>query len=171
MNKKASYDCSHPISDQSRYLLHPTPKPGRCLIPVTEPLLDFWSQIPVQVSFCSQSPSLGPCFSESKLATGLQTFFFQPCHVACGILVPQQEIEPRPLQSKCQVLTQSLLKFLCIESVMLPSHLILNQCELFLPLRINSSMLNSPNFLCKSRYPLLHCCCLSLASWALVEVS
>ena len=98
-------------------------------------------------------------------------FFFQPSHVACRILVPQQEIEARPPQSKCQVLTQSLLKFLSIESVMLPSHLILNKCELFLPPRISSSMLNSLNFLCKSRYPLLHCCCLSLAPWALVEVS
>ena len=97
--------------------------------------------------------------------------FFQPSHVACRILVPQQEIEPRPPQSKCRVLTQSLLKFLSIESVMLPSHLNFNKCELFLPPRISSSMLNSLSFLCKSRYPLLHCCCLSLAPWALVEVS
>ena len=33
---------------------------------------------------------------------------FWPCHTACGILVPQLEIEPVPLHWKCRVLTTGL---------------------------------------------------------------
>ena len=35
----------------------------------------------------------------------LSPFFFWPCHEACGVLVPQPEIEPWPWQWKCWVLT------------------------------------------------------------------
>lgn len=70
-----------------RYLLHPNPKPR--VMPHSSNRAAVTSGPKFLFRYLSilQSPSLGPCFNESKLATGLQTFS-QPCHVACGVLVP-----------------------------------------------------------------------------------
>ena len=48
---------------------------------------------------------LGYISPEELLSQRLYSFFFWPYHMACGILIPQSGIEPRPLQWEHRVLT------------------------------------------------------------------